>query len=164
MKNKKIAEIVKGNKVIGYINENDRIIRGNSIEYLKQTIELNKKESFIKLYTRPLFELSKSLTGIENQFINYLISFISYNTGILMHENGEKLTRKCMAEQTGLHVKNVDKILSNLIKKQILGKHKTGRSVCFTVNPFIFMKGNRVNETLVKLFENTKWAKMYKLK
>ena len=162
MNNKQVAEIVKDNKVIGYINENDKIIRGSSIEYLSQTIELNKKESFVKLYTRPLFELSKSLTGVESQFINYLIRYISYNTGILTHDNGKPLTRKYMAEQTGSNIKSIDKILNSLIKKQILGKHRTGRSVSFTVNPFIFMKGNRVNETLVKLFEHTKWAKMYK--
>jgi hypothetical protein len=53
----------------------------------------------------------------------------------------------------------VDKLLDSLNKKQVIGKHKTGRTVCFTVNPFIFMKGNRVNKTLAKFFENSRWAK-----
>ena len=138
MKDTQIAYIVKDGIKIGEINEGDRIIRGKSLKLLSQTIQLNKKESFIKLYTKPLFELSRSLTGTESQFINYLISYISYNTGILLHDNGEKLTRNHMANETGLHINNIDKILKSLVKKQVLGKHKTGRNICFTVNPFIF--------------------------
>ncbi|MGE5437507.1 MAG: replication/maintenance protein RepL [Syntrophothermus sp.] len=162
MHNKKVADIVKDGEKIGELKHGDRILKAESINFLKETIELNKKESFIKLYTKPLFELSKSLTGIESQFINYLLQYVSYKSGILIHVNGDKLTRNYMAAETGLNLRTIDRMLNNLVKKQILGKHKTGRSLCFTVNPFIFMKGNRVNETLVKLFENTKWAKMYK--
>jgi hypothetical protein len=124
-------------------------------------IELNKEEQFIKVYTRTLFELSKSLTGTESQFVNYLIQYIRYNTGILAHENGKHLTRATMSKETGLHKKTIDKLLNGLYAKEVIGRHKTGRSLTFTVNPFIFMRGQKVNQTLVELFSNSKWAKLY---
>jgi hypothetical protein len=52
-------------------------------------------------------------------------------------------------------------LLNSLVDKEILGKHKTGRSVALTVNPFIFMRGQKVNQTLYEFFLNSKWAKIY---
>lgn len=146
-----------------YTNDTIKIIRGSTKDYLNSTIEINKDEDFVKVYTKAMFGISRSLSGTESTFVNYLLQYIQYQTGILTLSNGRTLSRSHMAQETELDVKTVDKILNNLIKKQILGKHKTGRTVCFLVNPYIFMKGNRVNKTLVKLFENTRWAKGDKL-
>lgn len=150
---------VKGEKV-GELYDNDRIVRAKSLEYLNNTVEINKDADFVKVYTKPLFELSRSLSGTESIFITYIINYIRYSSGILAHDNGKVLTRQTMSNETGLSIKTIDKLLHSLITKQIIGKHKTGHSISFTVNPYIFMRGSRINETLKKLYENTKWAKM----
>lgn len=146
------------------IDEGDsvRITSQKSIEYLKDTVEINKNEPFIKVYSKTLFEMSRSLSGTESQFINYLIHYIRYTSGVLAHSKDVKLTRQDMADETGLSLRSIDRMLDSLIAKQVIGKHKTGNDIYFTVNPFIFMKGDRVNETLYTFFKGTRWNKSHK--
>lgn len=147
-------------EIVNQINSGDRIVRKESIEYLTDTIELNKNEQYIKVYTKTMFEVAKCLDGTSNQLINFLIPYISYQTGILTYSNGRVLNKNAIIKLTGLNKDTVHRCIEKLIDYKILGKHKTGRDVCYTVNPYIFMKGNRVNKTLVKFFENSKWAKI----
>lgn len=146
-----LKEIQDGDKV--------KVTSKSSMDYLKDNIEVNKGEPFIKIYTKVLFELSRSLTGTESQFVNYLIQHIRYTSGILAYSNGIKLTRQSMCNDTGLTMRSIDRVLDGLAEKQVLGRHKTGQEINFTANPFIFMKGDRINETLFNLFKNTKWAR-----
>ena len=158
-----VGRVVNNNgEIVNELRQGDRmsVLRSNSIDYLNSTVELNKNKPYVKAYTKPLFALSRILTGTECQFANYLMQYISYNTGILAHENGRKLTRNYMVQETGLSLKTIDRILCSLVEKRVLGKHKTGRDICFTANPYIFMRGSRVNSTLAKLFENSKWASL----
>ena len=153
-------------EVINHVNVGDtfKIMRKNTRDFLNETVEINKGEPFIKVYAKTLFELSKSLTGTESQFVNYLIQYIKYTSGILAYHNNNEnpLTRQHMAEETGLSIKTVDRIMRSLQDKQVIGKHRTGNDITFTVNPFIFMKGDRVNETLYNFFKNTRWNKTNK--
>jgi hypothetical protein len=157
---------VKTGKPTHDINEGDtlRIIKGDQ-KFKKKIdepqVSVNDAEPFIKVFTKPLFELSKSLSGTESQFLNYLIQYIRFGSGIIAYGNGKPLTRANMARDTGLSKKTIDRLLNSLVDKEILGKHKTGRSVALTVNPFIFMRGQKVNQTLYEFFLNSKWAKIY---
>lgn len=146
-------------EVIDHLYEGDRILRKQSKEFISDTVEINQKEPYVKAYIAPLFQISKLIDGTTNQLMNLIVfNFLSYETGILQHGNGKPLTRKCIVELSGLNEKTVDKSISKLIELQVLGKHKTGRFTQYTANPFIFMKGRRVNKTLVKMFENSRWA------
>lgn len=152
--------IVTGDgEIVDEINEGDRIVRQSSVESFTNTIEINMNQDFVKVYTARLLDVANELNGAESAMMMILIGFIQYNTGILTHRNGKPVTRECITRLVEKDIVTVDKLLDGLNKKQIIGKHKTGRTVCFTVNPFIFMKGNRVNKTLAKFFENSRWAK-----
>jgi hypothetical protein len=166
--NKLTAQIIdiQSGKPTHDINEGDivRIIKEKQFKIKKADepkILINKEESFIKVFTKPLFELSKCLSGTESQFINYLIQFVRYDTGILAYDNGKHVTREAMAKDTGLSKKTIDRLIISLSDKEVLGKHKTGRCTTLTVNPFIFMRGHKVNQTLYEFFVNSKWAKMF---
>ena len=147
-----------GNR-IDEMNSGDRIVRATRSEYLINTVDLHRGEDFIKVFTSNLLDVASELTGQESILMMIMIGFIQYNTGILTHKNGRPVTRECITKMADKDKTVVDRLLDSLSKKQIIGKHKTGRTVCFTVNPFIFMKGNRVNRTLAKFFENSRWAK-----
>jgi hypothetical protein len=151
--------IDESGEVIDEIREGDRIIRGTSIDLYNNTIELNKNDSFIKIYTKCMFELSNDISGKESILLTYLLQFVSYQTGILTHSNGVCVTRDYIAKDIKQDKRTVDRTLDGLIRKKILGKHRTGKVVCYIVNPYIFMKGNRINKTLAKLFEHSKWNK-----
>ena len=151
-------------EMIGQLYEGDRILRGKSDEYLKSTIELNKGEPYAKLYIRPMFEIAKTLSGSELQMVYYLLSYLSYDSGIIMNNNGRPLSRQVIAQEINLAVKTVDKILQGLHSKQVIGKHNNGREVCFTMNPWLFMRGKRINKTLHEFFKNSRWAKVHDIK
>lgn len=150
-------------EVVGYIDEGDRIIKAKKeVVEDESLIDLNKNENFVKVYTKTMFEVAKCLDGTTNQLLNFLIPFISYQTGIIQYQsNGKAINKAKIINLTGLNEKTVDRCIDKLIENKILGKHKTGREICYTANPFLFMKGSKVNKTLVKFFENSRWAKMY---
>lgn len=162
----KVIDLVTG-RTMHEIYEGDvfRIIKRKDDKNTKKNnsdfIKINEGEPFIKLFTKPLFELSKSLNGTESQFLNYLIQYLRYDTGNLLHCNGKAITRTKMSEDTGLSKRTVDRIICSLIDKEILGKHKTGRNITLDVNPFIFMKGHKVEKGLCEKYMNSKWAKLY---
>lgn len=159
MGNRMFYVVTGDGEIIDEINEGDRIVRQSSVESFTNTIEINMNQDFVKVYTARLLDVANELNGAESAMMMILIGFIQYNTGILTHRNGKPVTRECITRLVEKDIVTVDKLLDGLNKKQIIGKHKTGRTVCFTVNPFIFMKGNRVNKTLAKFFENSRWAK-----
>jgi len=148
----------------GEIYPGDRILRKKSEDYLTGTVEILKDETYTKIFGRAGFRLARALTGAELQMIYLLVHYISFDSGILMHSNGKPITRYFLAKETGMSERTVDRILQGLKEKQVLGKHVSGREVHYTVNPWLFMKGNRINRTLYEFFKNTRWAKIYDFK
>jgi len=142
-----------------YSEDSVRIIRKESSDYLKSTTDMDNG-SWIRLFTGPCRILSRSLNSTELSITLYLASYIDYTTGLLRHDNGKFLRRATIIRETGYSEKTIDKILKNLKDKQIIGKHKIGRETQYTINPFIFMKGKRINKTLYTMYKNTKWANM----
>jgi hypothetical protein len=141
----------------------DRVIRKQSIDYLNSTIEINKNEPYTKAFIKPMFTLARSLSGSELQMVYCLLPYISYESGLLMHPNGRALTRECISDATGLGLKTVDRILKSLQDKKVIGKHNSGREIHITVNPWLFMRGKRINRTLYEFFKNSRWAKLIEI-
>jgi len=149
--------------ITGEIQQGDRIVRSTSIDKYINSIELNKNEPFIKIFSNVLFDLSEDLTGKESLFLYYLIQYINYDDGIL-EKNRQLLTREIMIQETKQTERTIDRLLLSLVEKEILGKHKTGtKKFAYIVNPFIFMKGKRINKTLYELFKKTKWANIKRM-
>lgn len=142
--------------------EGDRILRKQTAEYLADTVELLPNETYVRLYSRPMFELAKTLTGAEMQFVYYLLSYLSYESGMLRQKNGKPLDRDRMCRDTGLSARSVDRMLASLKEKQVIGRNVTGREVQYFMNPYLFMRGKRVNKTLHAMFCRTRWAMLYK--
>lgn len=148
---------------LGEMYEGDRILRKRSREYLKSTIELLPDEPYTKTYHRVMFAVSQGLTGSELQMAYSLLPFLSYESGMLKHQNGQPLNRQYIADYTGLSIKTVDKILQGLKEKQVIGRNVVGREVQYYMNPWIFMRGQRINRTLYDMFKNSRWAKVYEV-
>jgi hypothetical protein len=149
-------------EVVDSIKPGDRVLRGASLKHLarrSELIEFLPNVDYVKIYTDPLRELKRGLTGAEMLFVINMLEFISYDTGVLQYDNGRTLTRKGMAEITSSDIKTVDRLVLSLTKKEVIGKHKTGGTICFTVNPYLFCKGKMVSKTLLKLYEKSRWAK-----
>jgi hypothetical protein len=151
-------------EVVHEMQPGDRILRKQSVDYLRSTVEINKDEPYAKAFIKPMFQLARSLSGPELQMVYFLLPYISYESGILMHSNGRQLTREAISDNTGLGLKTVDRIIKALYDKKVIGKHISGREVHYTVNPWLFMRGKRINRTLYEFFKSSRWAKVCEMK
>lgn len=165
---RKVAQVifspVTGEKT-GEIYQGDRIYRKKSDDYLKNTVEILANEPYTKAYHKVMFAVSNGLTGTELQMVYTLLPFLSYESGMLKHgNNGQPLTRSYISVYTGLSLKTVDRIMAGLKEKQVIGRNVVGREVQYFMNPWLFMRGKRINKTLHDMFKNSHWAKVYDTK
>ena len=129
--------------------------------------EFNKGVSFVKLYDDILEELNKHLSGAEFIFTMRLAKHVSYKDCILRtngNPNGKILDAKDIAALLEMDDSNVRRLISSLVKKGVLGRHVTGckddpskQFKTITCNPFIFTRGNKINDTAMSLFINSRW-------
>lgn len=147
------------------IYEGDRIRRASQDRYyknLEDVIELNKDKTFIKMYNDTISVLGQEDMSLAEYKVCFtLLKYINYGSGILRYENnGRELNLTDIVRITRLSRTTVSRALKGLIEKKIYGVHKTGKENCYTVNPFIFMKGRYVNKTLYDFYKKSKWAKI----
>jgi len=146
-------------EIIGYIQEGDRVIRTESIDAIKGTVPWNPEESFGKFYPEAMKKLSKfNCTASEYRLLFLALGYVSYKSGLLMHDNGRSITARWLADELNMDIKHVYKTINNLIAKGILykGSGDKGKIDEYFVNPFYFFKGNRINQTLMAMFSDPK--------
>lgn len=141
--------------------EGDAVLRDASKKYLKRTMDITGESPFVKTYTKPLTQLARQLSGAEMNMVYYLLPYISYESGALKHQNGKLLTRAFIALEMGQSERTVDRILQSLKSKKVISHNYVGKEVQYFVNPWLFMKGQRINKTLYEMFKNSDWAKIH---
>lgn len=140
------------------------------LEFLVQEdecTEFNKGENFVKLYDDILEELNKHLSLAEFNFTIRLAKHVSFRDCILRtngNPNGKILDAKDIAALLEMDDSNVRRLISSLVKKGVLGRHTTGckddpskQFKTITCNPFIFTRGNKINNTAISLFMDSRW-------
>ena len=156
MKKRVILDTETG-EIIGELEKGDRILKGNSIDYLRDTVEFNDCR-FSKVQ-EAFFEYRKKLSDLEINVIVYLMGNTLYRSGIIAHKNGKLITSESIANEYGCSVRKIQKILKSLCDKEIICRKKNGKGYVYYMNPFICVKGNRVSVDLIKMFENSKFNK-----
>lgn len=164
----KVAVVVscETGEIINDIYEKDKIVPYKEEE---KKYNFNSKENFVKLYLG-VNKLRKYLTQNEFTIAISLADFVCYDDCIIRrggHHNGKILTIKELSEEMDIVYDTFRKTITSLVKKGVIGIHKTGcvdkPSVilkAITVNPFIYTKGNNVNKTILSLFKDSNWNKI----
>lgn len=150
-------------RIYAELNEGDRIVRKKSIEYLKNTDELQKTEMYVKFFLKSASVLAKEkMSSTAMSVCLEMLQYIRYDTGYLAYENGIKLTLEDIKNKCNfISSASVVRAIDELVDKKIFARVKTGKENNYLVNPYIFMRGARVNKTLSKTFETSRWAKLY---
>jgi len=164
--NKPVADIVVRDtgEITSSLNEGDRILRKKTVDYLESTVEILPDAPYVKAFMKPLSMLSESLSGPESFMVYYLLQYLSYESGILLHSNGKILTRSYITEEIGQSERQVDRTLDKLREKHVLKKVLGAkREVSIIMNPWLFMRGKRINKTLYEMFKNSRWAKVHEI-
>lgn len=100
-----------------------------------------------------LIEETVGLTVIEKGIIFDLSKYITYESNLLVTPKGIPLNRKDLENILGISHTAVDKYIRNLTDKSIIAKVKVGRSVQFYLNPRIAYMGNKIDNSLIQLFD-----------
>ena len=160
---KKVVVNTETGEVVNEIRDGDRIFRKESAEYLSGTTEV-RKEPFMKFWDAAADALSESdvLTSAAFRVCLKLIPYIAYDSGVLMHHNGRLLDLTAINKICeSIPDRTRHRGLQQLISEGVFAKVIHEPPPRYIVNPYIFLRGKRFNNTLLELFKDTKWAKLY---
>lgn len=146
-----IIEEIQDDETIVKIGRGDRVIRKKSIDYFEDTKEIKKR--FTKVNDQATNMLSK-----YGKYICLLLKYVGYMDGILRFNNGIYLSNKSISKIFGITERNTVKILDDLIKEDVIHKHKEKNKNYYTFNPWVASKGKRVSINLYNEFKMTEWV------
>lgn len=160
------AVIDQNGEIVNKIREGDKIVRKEQTEYQQQYItNFNKGESFVKLYDKTISILRKKLTPTEFLLAFSLVEYVSYKDSILRC-NGKIMDMQDISDKLEMDYSTVRRLVPSLVRKGILGIHKTGCAEnpkllikAITCNPYVYIRGNDINRMAVALFEKSGWDK-----
>lgn len=157
-------------EVVDELKLGDKVIKKENQEKVKDyfdefDVDFQKEKRFIKMFDG-MNDIRKHLNGNEALVLLGLLDFICYDDCIIRkggHGNGKKLTIKELSDEMEINYNTFRGIITSLCKKGVLGIHKTGNkdtkilTKSIIVNPYILMRGNKINKTVLSLFEDTNW-------
>lgn len=146
-----IIDEIKDNETIIKLGNGDRIVRKQSIDYFEDTKEIKKR--FVKVNDNAVGTLY-----VYGKYICLLLKYVGYMDGILRFNNGIYLSNKSISKIFKISERNTIKILDDLIKEDVIHKHKDKNKNYYTFNPYIASKGKRVSIDLYNEFKMTEWA------
>lgn len=146
-----VTEIINDNDIVVKVGQGDRVIRRKSIDYFEDTKELKKR--FIKVNDQAIHLLNK-----YGKYICSLLRYVGYMDGVLRFNNGIYLTNKSISKIFDVNERNTIKILNDLVKEDVIHKHKEKNKNYYTFNPWIASRGKRVSLDLYEEFKMTEWV------
>lgn len=160
MGKKRVIIDTETGEILDELNKGDKIVRASSVEYLKTTVDMVEFNDckFMKLQQSFIDEI-KGFNNSEITMCLYLMSWTKYGTGLISYSNGKIMRSSDIAKQIGIDVRNVQRILKSLCDKEIICREKSGKGYAYYMNPFVCVKGSRVDKWLVKKFEYSKFNK-----
>ncbi len=125
------------------------------------------RRMFMKLFISAAERMGEILTSKEIVMVMRLAPYVSYTDCILrMNGRGEVMDVGDIAKALGMEKKNTYRIVSSLEKKGVMGHHVTGSILpeykgkarkVYTVNPFIYCKGQYVNRAVYEYYRTSGW-------
>ncbi|MCT4507147.1 MAG: hypothetical protein N4A48_00010 [Tepidibacter sp.] len=118
----------------------------------------NPEKYFIKFYQSLINDIKANfgLNMTELGIILTLCNHIRYEDNLLYSSNGNALKKKDLCKILEIGHNAVDKYISSLVKKGVIATVKVKRSVNYYMNPYIFYQGNRIDNTLLNMFNKAK--------
>lgn len=165
--NKRIIIDEVTGELITKVNE-DAVIKIYNTQQKEYDQSFNDKEDFLKFFVKNCDNLKKNLSFSEIGSLIYISKFICYEDGILRYEGkrtGRVLSIKDLAMLLDENEKSMYRTINNLKNKGVvcicdigsIYKNEKNKKVII-VNPYIFCRGNTINNTIKALFIKSGWV------
>lgn len=136
-----------------YLRQGDKIVRGASMEYLRNTINVKYKD-YGWFNIKELHKVLPTLTDSESALFLRLTPYVSYRNCCLQYGNGKDITLSGIVKITDMSKTTCIKATEGLIKKNIYYKGRNGKSNQYYVNPWIVNRGMTVSRVLKNMFKH----------
>ncbi len=155
---KKIYD-VETDKFDGYMYEG-QYIGDTKINTHEGQVKFGEDVRYVKSFTEALFTLAAEgdLTKNQGKIVMSIPKFLRYNTGMIAHDNGIAFGVDDFAEKLNMPHRSVYEAIEALISKGVISKVKTLDVIEYYANPYVFTKGQYINDTLYNMFRDSKWA------
>lgn len=160
-----ITDFITGEVIPIYEGDKVSITRRETIDYLKNTIEINKNKEFVMAFNIPFRTLAKlKLKGNEYDILMVMLSFLGWGfcySGYVVKIQNRKpygfMNGEDIRKYTNCDKPTFSKAIKTLEKKEIIKieNAKVGRGNNFIINPFIMTHDKRVPIRIFKMFENS---------
>lgn len=162
-------------EIIDEYSKKDRlhVTRETQMDYANNhVLRFNKEKTFVKIYDEVVPLLEKYLTTGEFKFAFCLTPHISFEDCIIRKTQDRRskiLNIREIAEIHGYRYDYVRKLMSSLKNKGVIGKHETGSilkdysgedGIVYTVNPYIYFRGNDILKPTHAFYENSGWREL----
>lgn len=154
----------KNHNVCKEINAGDKVYikRAEQLEYYKKYVEVDKRITFTKLFCKASDILAKiNFTPSEAKIIFAMLSHISFGelSGYLIKIRQNSfdgyLNESDLCKIVTMNKRTFDRAIKGLVEKEIIQLEKEGRNNFIIVNPFIFMKGDKITRTQYEKFKSS---------
>lgn len=149
-------------EILNIIRVGDRIISPKEETEKDKNIIIADKLYFTKTirgFSTMLYE--EKLTGNQYGLIQIMFDYMGYNSGLIRFSNGKPIKVKHLAVWTNRPERAIYRDLKALSDKQLVFSVKTDIGSFYVLNPFVFMCGTQINDTVYEAFQHTKWKVKY---
>lgn len=160
-----ITDFITGEVIPIYEGDKVSITRRETIDYLKNTIEINKNKEFVMSFNIPFRTLAKlNLKSNEYDILMVMLSCLGWGydySGYVVKIQNRKpydfMNGEDIRKYTNCDKPTFSKAIKSLEKKEIIKieKAKVGRGNNFIINPFIMTHDKRVPIRIFKMFESS---------
>lgn len=124
-----------------------------SIDKLRSQCDWGDNWKFVKLFSDNVRALEGKLSAGSMMIMFALAPCISPRSNLVINASGNEMNNENIQEATGLSKKVVAKYMNELVDSQVLFRGRTGHSYKYFANPYIYCKGNVINDTLEEMFK-----------
>ena len=164
------AQKIIYNKMCEYINEYDFknlsinvFVNDDSKKKWKSSSKVENE--FIKIYFNEIKHAAKTydITKAELMFLYSLGDYLLWESNLLIDSEGKPLNQKALMKELGLGRTSISNNVKSLERKKCLIRIWDGRDVYFLINPYLMIKGQRINKEIPNLFEIIGYEPMSKI-
>lgn len=125
-----------------------------------------EENEFIKIYYNEIkyATYTYNITKSELMFLYSLGDFLLWESNLLVDDEGKPLNQKALLKELDMGRTSVNNNIKSLEKKKCLIRIWDGRDVYFLINPYLMIKGQKINKDIPSLFELIDYVPMVKNK
>lgn len=162
---KEAVDLETGERIA--VEEGERLLKEKKTK--PQTINV-RGNKFMKLNIEATAKMYRELTPTEITMVMGLVRFVSYTDCCLRIDGrGELMDANDISRELGLDKRKTYRLLASLEKKGVIGYHITGSILTrykgklrkvYTVNPFIYCRGRKVNASVYEYYRKSGWRQV----